>query len=96
MGLKRSGIGNGVPLPPSLTVSGPHHLRLVVFHSGINNHSAAQAHGLPLGAKGHFEFVGDGCEKGDTVFGGKSICRGGISLKAFDILKYPAKSGRGS
>lgn len=49
------------PFPPSLTVSVPHHLRLVVFHSGINNDSAAQAHGLPLGAKGNFEFVGDGC-----------------------------------
>lgn len=61
VGLKRSGIRQGVSLTRSLTVSVPHNLRLVVFHGGIHNHSAAQAHGLSLGTECDFEFIGDGC-----------------------------------
>lgn len=76
-GLKGQASGKGFPLTLSLTVSVPHDLRLVVFHSGINNHGAAQAHRLSFGAEGDFEFVGDGCEEGDSMFGAKGICRGG-------------------
>lgn len=76
-GLKGQASGKGLPLTLSLTVSVPHNLRLVVFHSGINNHGAAQAHRLSFGAEGDFEFVGDGCEEGDSMFGAKGICRGG-------------------
>lgn len=61
VGVKKVRQGARRVLALSLTVSVPHHLRLVVFHGGINNHGAAQAHGLPFGAEGDFEFVGDGC-----------------------------------
>lgn len=60
-GLESQPSGTIAPFSLTLTVSVPHDLRLVVFHSGVNDHSAAQAHGLSFGAKGDFEFVGDGC-----------------------------------
>ena len=64
-----------------LTVSGPHNIRLVILHSGINDDGAAQTQCFSFTAKGHFEFVEDGCSKGDTVFWGETICRGNTAVK---------------
>lgn len=61
-----------------LTVAGPHYFRLVFFHRGINDDSAAQTQRLAFSAKGHFEFVEDGCFKGNTMLGAVTICKGGI------------------
>lgn len=58
-----------------LTVSVPHHFRLVFLHSWKNNDSAAQTHCLALVAKGHFEFLNDGSIKGNTMLRAETICR---------------------
>ena len=56
-----------------LTVSVPHDLRLVFFHSGINNDSAAKTHCLAFTAKSHFKFLNDGGSKGDTVLSAETV-----------------------
>ena len=57
-----------------LTVSVPYNFRLVVFHSGVNDHSAAQTQCLAFSAKGHFKFVKDGCSKGNAILMGETVC----------------------
>lgn len=59
----------------SLTVSVPHDFRLVFFHSGINDDSAAEAQCLPFRAKSHFKFVNNGGFKGNTMLRAKTIYR---------------------
>ncbi|TNN27032.1 hypothetical protein EYF80_062826 [Liparis tanakae] len=59
-------------------LSGPHDLRLVFLHGGKNDDSAAQTHRLAFVAKGHFEFVNDGCFKGDAVLSAETVCGGQI------------------
>lgn len=66
-----------------LTVSVPHDIRLIFLHSGKDDDSAANTQRLSLCAKGHFEFVNDGCFKGDAMLSTETICRRETKLKQY-------------
>lgn len=70
-----------------LTVSVPDYIRLVFFHSGINDDSAAQTQSLAFTAKGYFEFVNDGCSKGNTMLRAETICKRGIKKTLKNTLE---------
>lgn len=85
--LKRG--GNAFYIVPSLlTVSGPHDLRLVLFHSGVNDDGAAQTQCFTFTAKGHFEFVNNGCFECDAMLSAETICRAKIKKLKTLLLKY--------
>lgn len=68
--------GLGTVVERVLTVFVPLDLRLVAMQSGVDDDSAAQAHGLTLSSKRHTKPVNDLSLEGDAVFRHWTLCRG--------------------
>lgn len=58
-----------------LTVSVPLHLWLVAVQCRVDDHRAAQTHGLALPSEGHAKLIDDVSLEGDAVLGHRAVCR---------------------